>query len=165
MKTIRPTLPLALCALPVVLILGCSGGASPTAPTASLSLVSANVTVAGQTVNGMTLPRGHGEGSSTRFEAMLTDDRGPLTGQTAQVRYERPQGMGMMNSSGTMMLYDDGTHGDRRAGDGLYCYEDQAGEYGCHSADSPMGEYHYNFFGMDGGGNHSNHMQVTVTIR
>jgi hypothetical protein len=139
---------------------------SPTASrTASFAISSATLSVGGQVVNGMTLSRGHGQGASTRFEARMVDLQGqPVTGPTVRVRYQRPQGMGMMNSSGTMMLYDDGTHGDLVPGDGLYCYEDWAGDYGCHTASSPMGQYHYEFWGEDDAGRQCDPLTATVTI-
>jgi hypothetical protein len=121
--------------------------------------------VDGQVVNGMTLPPGHGSGASTRFEAMLVDRSGaPMTGSTMTVSFQRPAAMGMMGANGTMRLYDDGTHGDRTAGDGDYCYEDFAGDFGCHGEDAAMGQYHYDFWGMDSRGDESNHMVVVVTV-
>jgi hypothetical protein len=160
--------PLAPTLVVLALAASCNGDgiSSPTAPrTALVVLESATVSVGGQVVNGMTLPRGHGQGASTRFEAKIVDAQGrPMTGQTVSVRYQRPQGTGMMSSTGTMMLYDDGTHGDRVPGDGIYCYEDWAGDYGCHTASSPMGQYHYEFWGQDHGGQHSDHLTITVTI-
>jgi hypothetical protein len=152
----------------LALVAACDGGdaSSPTAPSsAPFALSSATVSVSGQVVNGMTLPRGHGEGASSRFEARMVDLQGrPVTGPTVSVRYQRPQGMGMMSSSGTIMLYDDGTHGDRVPGDGLYCYEDWAGDYGCHAASSPMGQYHYEFWGQDRDGRRCDPLTVTVTL-
>jgi hypothetical protein len=149
-------------------ILSCQGGggSSPTSPlTVQLSLQAATVSVGGQVVNGMTLPRGHGNGSSTRFEASLVDLGGmPMAGVTVTMSYQRPGSMGMMGTSGTLHLYDDGTHGDRTPGDGVFCYEDSTGDYGCHAADAPMGQYHYEFWGDDAHGHQSNRMAVTVTI-
>jgi hypothetical protein len=168
-RSIARLIPLGPALLGLVLFAACSGdgGGSPTAPASpQLVLQTATLSVSGQVVNGMTLPQGHGQGVSTRFAATMVNLQGqPMSGQNVQVRYQRPQGMGMMNPSGTMMLYDDGTHGDRVPNDGLYCYEDWAGDYGCHTASSPMGQYHYEFWGQDHGGQHSNHMTVTVTIR
>jgi len=73
-------------------------------------------------------------------------------------------GGGPGQNLGYMYLYDDGTHGDPTPGDGIYCYEDTQGQYGFHMANSPMGQYHYEFFGIDHDDHHSNHMQVQVTI-
>ena len=142
----------------------CGGDDGPTAPSSSaIALTGASVAVNGQIVNGQTLPRGHGQGGSTRFEASLMLGGRPAPGQVVQVRFDRP-GPGMMNTSGMFSLYDDGTHGDRMPGDGIYCYEDMAGQYGCHSEDARPGQYQYDFSGMHEGTHESNHMMVTVTI-
>ena len=61
-------------------------------------------------------------GNRMRVEAQL----GPGDASTiarVQVDYRGP---GMMGSSRRpMVLYDDGTHGDRAPGDGWYCYENE----------------------------------------
>ena len=144
---------------------GCGESKSPTAPVSGLTLASASVQVNGQSVDGQTLSRGHGQGSSTRFEASLTQDARSAPGQMVRVKFDRPGGPGMMNQGGMFTLYDDGTHGDRMPGDGIYCYEDTVGDYGCHTADSPSGQYHYDFYGMHQGMHESNHMVVTVMIK
>ncbi|MEO8198700.1 MAG: choice-of-anchor X domain-containing protein [Thermoanaerobaculia bacterium] len=166
---LAPALRAGFCALLPLLLAACGGGggSSPTAPSApTLVLQSATLSVAGQVVNGMTLPPGHNQGNSTRFEARLLDTQGmPHADGTMQIHYDRPSGMGMMGAtSGTMMLYDDGTHGDRTPGDGTYCFEDFVGEFGCNAVNSPMGEYHYDFWGQDPGGHQSNHLAVTVRL-
>jgi hypothetical protein len=76
----------------------------------------------------------------------------------------RADGHGSMMNGGRMTLYDDGTHGDRMPNDGIYCYEDFGGEYGCHGANAPMGRHDYDFFGMDHSNGETNHMLVTVTV-
>lgn len=143
---------------------GCGGSDGPTAPRRSeVAVTNASVMVNGQIVNGQTLPRVHGQGGTTRFEASLMLGGRPAPGQVVRVRFDRP-GPGMMNTTGTFSLYDDGTHGDRMPGDGIYCYEDTAGQYGCHSEDAQPGQYHYDFSGMHESMHESNHMQVTVTV-
>lgn len=158
---------LALLAISVAGI-GCSsseGDSGPTAPESQeFVLKSAVVSVNGDVVNGQTLPRGHGEGGSTRFEAEMMSNGLREPGATVWMQYDRPMGMNMMRHAGRLQLYDDGTHGDRVAGDGLYCFEDFEGEYGCHSAQAKMGEYHYEFHGEHDDGHESNHMTVTVRI-
>jgi hypothetical protein len=131
-----------------------------------LTLTTATVTVNGQVVNGMTIAPSQAQGSHTRFEARLMDTDGPAVGHTVQVAYQRPQGMmGMMGSaSGVMTLYDDGTHGDERPGDGVYCTEDWDGHYGFHMGSAQMGTYHYDFYGMHDDGHQSNHMEVSVSL-
>ena len=151
----------------VVLAVGCSGDgdSGPTAPeNQEIVLSTASISVNGSVVNGQTLPQGHGEGGSTRFEAEMMSNGLPSTGATVWMQYDRPMGMGMMRHTGRVELYDDGTHGDRVAGDGLYCLEDFEGEYGCHSKRAEMGEYHYEFYGEHDDGHESNHMTVTVRI-
>lgn len=143
----------------------CGGNDGPTEPSSSaITLRSALVKVDGQIVNGQTLPRGHGSGGSTRFEASLLLEERPAAGQVVRVQFDRPTSSGMMNTGGIFALYDDGTHGDTMPGDGIYCYEDVVGQYGCHRDDAAPGEYHYDFWGMHEGMHESNHMRVTVTI-
>jgi hypothetical protein len=129
----------------------------------SFMVSEAKVQVNGETVNGETLPQGQDLGDSTRFEATLVGLDGPERDLTVQVEYERPDGM-MMNADGTMLLYDDGTHGDPTPGDGIYCYEDRQGDYGFHMRDAPMGDYHYGFFATDRKERHSRHVDVIVTL-
>ncbi|HEU5249466.1 MAG TPA: choice-of-anchor X domain-containing protein [Thermoanaerobaculia bacterium] len=143
----------------------CGGNDGPTAPAASaVVLTNARVVVGGEIVNGLTLPRAHGEAGSTRFEASLLRDGRPAPGQVVRVQFDRPTNSGMMNTGGMFSLYDDGTHGDPMPGDGIYCYEDISGQYGCHSENAAPGQYHYDFWGMHDGMHESNHVMVTVTI-
>ena len=139
---------------------------TPTQPSSSaLVLQKAAVSVDGVVINGSTVSRDHGAGVSTRFEAHLVDLTGrPALGHTVLVDYIRPNGHGSMMNGGRMTLYDDGTHGDRMPNDGIYCYEDFGGEYGCHGANAPMGRHEYDFFGMDHSNGETNHMLVTVTV-
>ena len=162
---VRTATRLCLAAAAVSMLSACDGS-SPTEPRrGSLVLQQATVSVAGVTVNGATVPRGHGSGVGTRFEARLVDASGtPAAGHTARVAYTRPNGHGSMMDGGRMTLYDDGTHGDRMAGDGLYCYEDFGGDYGCHGDNAQMGQHRYDFYGMDHSGGESNHMMVTVEV-
>lgn len=155
-------LPLAVLFAAVGLVQACSTD-TPTAPTTpTLRLARAQVLVGGSAVNGMTMSVDHGAGEATRFEATLVAPLGPAHGYQVSVRYSRPGGM--MHNSGEFMMYDDGTHGDLVAGDGVYCYEDWDDEYGCAGEGMLPGEYHYDFFGMDHDGAHTNHMGVTVTL-
>jgi hypothetical protein len=134
----------------------------------SLQLSNAQVLVNGQLANGQTIQPGQVTGDSTFFQAMLTGPNGPALGEHVQVQYQTPGGGmgGMMggNGQGIMYLYDDGTHGDPIAGDGIYCFEDLQGQYGFHMHDAMHGQYHYEFYGLDHFENHTNHMNVLVTI-
>lgn len=151
----------------LILVAACSDSSSqsPTAPGPSpLVLQSASVSIDGQNVtNGTWNHQGHAA-ASTRFEARLHQDGMPVTGQWVYVDFDRPQGMGMMQHNGRFQLYDDGTHGDHVPGDGLYCLEDFDMHYGFHHGDAPHGEYHYEYFGEDHQGHHSNHFAVTVQV-
>jgi len=149
----------------------CSSPTAPEAPEpiaqAALRLTGAQVLVGGQSVNGQTMQAGHMEGGATLFKAtLLGPGNGPAVGHTVQVQYQTPGGGpgGMMNQQGVMNLYDDGTHGDPVAGDGVYCFEDQDGRFGVHMPWAPAGEYHYEFFGFDHQNHHSNHMEVSLTM-
>jgi hypothetical protein len=154
-------LPLGVLAAAVLLgSLACDGdGGSPTEPSGqNLSLVTAAVSVDGTVYNGGTFHHAQGHGDSTRFEARLILGGMPAPGGQMWV----DSGRGMMNER--FRLYDDGTHGDPLAGDGVYCLEDFAGEYGFHHAGAPHGQYHYDFWGEHDDGGHSNHMDVTVQV-
>ncbi len=156
---------IALLALTLPWALACGGGSSPTEPPgAALRLTQASVLVDGNLMNGMTVSMNHGSGGPTRFEATLQTVSGrPAAGRSVRVSYTRPGGM-MMNR-GEFTLYDDGTHGDHIAGDGIYCFEDWGWQYGCAGNGMYPGEYHYEFYGMHHDGAHSNHVNVQVTLR
>ena len=142
-------------------VVACSS--MPTTPGSPLLLAQARVLVGGEEVGGKTLPVGHGQGRATRFEAVLLDGQGrAVAGGRVLVDYQRPGGM--MHARGQFLLYDDGTHGDPVAGDGIYCFEDMEHEYGCSGEDMQPGAYHYEFFGVDHDGMHSNHRHVIVTL-
>ena len=164
-------LAVATAALLVLSLGACSSGSDSSSPTdppnSELTLTSADVLVSGQSVAGQTFSQGHGEGSSTRFEAELMLNGQMAPGQMAWLEFDRPMGMGngMMRHTDRVQMFDDGTHGDRVAGDGIYCLEDFKGDYGCHRADAEPGEYMYEFYGMHAtDGHETNHMQVKVTI-
>jgi len=134
------------------------------APTAEFVLSNAVVSVGGQPVNGQTVQHDHMQGSITFFQAMLQEGGHPALGQTVQVKYQWPGGMGMMHRQGIATLYDDGTHGDWQAGDGIYCFEDLQNVAGFCGQGAPDGVYHYEFWGEHHGGDHSNHVDVNVTV-
>lgn len=162
------SLAFAATALVVLSLVACSSGSGEDNPTSpanpDLVLTSADILVSGQSVAGGTFSQGHGEGSSTRFEAELMSNGQLAPGQMVWLEFDRPMGMGMGRHHNRVQMYDDGTHGDRIAGNGIYCLEDFAGDYGCHRADAEPGEYHYEFYGEHQDGHESNHMTATVTI-
>lgn len=163
----RPTRSRALQLLAVAgvgLALACDGSSSsPTAPTrVTFVMTSAEVQIDGQVVNGTVLPAHH-DGSPTRFEAHLEADGRPVTGGVVYCQYERP-GAGM-HHQGVFALHDDGTHGDRIPGDGLYCLRDDREQYGCHGGGAGPGTYHYEFWGRHPAWGETDHHRVTVTVR
>ena len=150
-----------------VSMLGCSGG-SPTAPlqpvpNTAFQMTSADLLVANQSVNGMTLVPGHGNGEPGLFEATLMMGGTPGSGHEVWVRFERPMGM-MGGSEGQFRLYDDGTHGDPTPHDGAYTFRDTGHRYDCEGAAMQDGEYHYEFWGQQDGGPESNHLHVRVWL-
>lgn len=149
-----------------VLVVGCSSGSnSPTQPggfAGELAVTSADLLVDGESVAGQTMPVGHGEGMAARFEAHLMMDGAPAPGYQMWVEYDRPMGMGPQQ--GRFRLYDDGTNGDRVPGDGIYCFEDFEGMYACHRNNARRGDYHYEFYGIDHQGEHTNHMDFMVHL-
>jgi hypothetical protein len=151
-------------ALPLLLV-ACAGPTSPVAPRAmGYWMASTQVIVAGASVNGMTMSRGQLVGDSTFFQGTLTGPSGPVPGETVQVLALTPHGPGMMLGQNVMTLYDDGTHGDPTPGDGTYGFEDLEGLFGFHMQHAPLGEYHYEFFGTYHDDEHTEHMEVVVTI-
>jgi hypothetical protein len=166
---------LAAIALSIVAA-GCGGDETPlspqqvmeplgyVSPMAQLTLSNATVSVGGQPVNGQTVQHGHMQGMNTFFQAVLQEGDHPALGQTVQVKYQWPGGMGMMNRQGIVTLYDDGTHGDWQAGDGIYCLDDFQHQAGFCGQGAPNGTYHYEFWGQGPGGHHSNHVDVAVSV-
>jgi len=66
---------------------------------------------------------------------------------------------------GTVLCYDDGTHGDDIPGDGIYHYMDPDNQIGCHGTGAPTGEYRYTFWCEDIYGQRSNDLSITVVRR
>lgn len=158
---------LALLALTAV---ACGGGGddgSPTAPgTSPLTMTAASVHVDGQRVDdGATYRHPHGgSAGSTLFRAVLERDGVPVTGQDVICRFDLPQEGHRHQHRGEFHLYDDGTHGDPQAGDGVYHHEDHAGRYGFHHQGAHHGEYHYEMWGQGPQGGESNHRMIDVTV-
>lgn len=167
---LRATVSLSPLAILVIALAACGGDGGSSSPTApadrTLVLSEASILVDGQVVppDG-TFRHNHGRASApaaTRFEARLLEDGAPAVGRRVQVSFERPGGM--MHRSGSFFLYDDGTHGDHVAGDGLYCLEDPDGAYGFHHMGAAHGEYHYDFCGLYPDGAETNHHLFHVTV-
>lgn len=153
----------------------CDGGRSPTEVTglAPVTLSEATVSVDGQVVNGDTYVP-HGQAQSTLFEARFRRQGAPATGLSVWVEGVRHDhgaagrhDQAVHHPDGVPFrfhLFDDGTHGDPLAGDGIYCLEDAQGHYGFHHLDADHGEYHYDFWGEHFDGHHSNHMTIVVEV-
>jgi hypothetical protein len=75
----------------------------------------------------------------------------------------RSMGPMMGGFTGSVLCYDDGTHGDPIAGDGIYHYMDPQDQIGCHGVNAPSGDYHYTFWCEDIHGQRSNTATVTVS--
>lgn len=159
-------------ALAVLLLTAAACGEDhPTRPgdenASDLTLSAATVSVDGQSLDGQDIRQEHLSGP-VRYEARLADHHGnPVVGGRVRVRYGMSDRMGHMGEymhQGEFYCYDDGTHGDRVPGDGRYCFLDDAQQYGCHRADARVGEYRYEFCGLDQHGHESNRMRVTVRL-
>jgi len=146
------------------MLLGCDD--STQVQTAAPALSDAKVSVAGQSLDGLTIRQGEYDGV-VRYEARLVDAQGePMSGYRVRVQVAKPGMMGGMHPSmDEFYCYDDSTHGDPMPGDGVYCYADSSQEYGCHRAGAQFGSYHYDFCGVDGHGHESNHMGVRVRLQ
>ncbi len=165
---------LSIATIAVAILVLAAGGCSednPTQPadssTGDLALSEAKVSVDGQSLNGQDISQGSHAGP-VRYEARLADHHGnPVTGGQVQVRYGMGGMMGHMNGymhEGEFYCYDDGTHGDPVAGDGIYCFVDEAQAYGCHRDGAQPGEYRYEFCGFDQHGHESNRMDVRINL-
>lgn len=151
----------------LVFVAACDGSSSsPTGPaTTKLTLATAEIEVDGTRVGDAWQHPGRDVGS-TRFEARLMANGVPAAGHHLFVEVTPPQGMGgHMWSQHRFELWDDGTHGDPVAGDGIYCLEDLEGQHGFHHAGARHGEYHYEFWGAHHDDfSQSNHMRRTVRV-
>lgn len=152
----------------MVVGLGCDGSSSsPTAPSVErLSLVTASIEADGAPVGDAYQHGDHG-GGSTFFTARLVSGSNPGAGHYVYVHATPPGGMGGMGMWGShqFQLWDDGTHGDPVAGDGVYCLEDFSGEHGFHHAGARHGEYHYEFWGAHRSDfAETNHIRRTIRV-
>ena len=143
---------------------GCSSGSSPVSPVRANAIEAAHVLVGGAPVEGAVVV---GERGVTVFQVRLRDrDASSLAGVRRMVlRYDIP-GMGMMgNRVGEVLCYDDATHGDDIAGDGVFHRLDSDGSMGCGGATSPAGAYGYGFQCDTIAGGSCGEMMLHVTRR
>jgi hypothetical protein len=139
----------------------------PTSRPGPPSVSDAQVLVQGRAVQGVVV---EGTDDPTLFRVRVHAPGGLSTIQRVSLRYTQPgsnhHGGPMMGGfGGTVYCYDDGTHGDDIAGDGIYHFMDPQDAIGCHGIGAPSGEYHYEFWCDDIYGQQSNVASVTVTRR
>lgn len=99
------------------------------------------------------------------FKGQFTDPDGDHTISKAMVSYN--VNMGMMNHSGEITIWDDGTHGDVTPGDGWYHMEDEMEQMMLLMGiqwSQMMGDYSFEFYCIDEDGNESNHFKVHLDI-
>jgi hypothetical protein len=137
--------------------------ARPAPPTVS----DAQVLVAGRAIQGVVV---EGTDDPALFRVRIHAPGGFSTVRRVVLEYAQPgpnhHGGPMMGGfRGTVLCYDDGTHGDDIAGDGIYHFMDPDDGIGCHGIGAPPGEYHYEFWCEDVFGQRSNVASVTVTRR
>lgn len=149
---------IAACSEDVSTMTGSS--AMPGAPTVS----NAAVMVGGVAVQGRVTG---GTGEPALFRVQVHAPGGPSTVQRVVLQYQQPgpnhHGGPMMGGyQGTVLCYDDGTHGDDIPGDGHYHFLDPQNQIGCHGYGAPRGEYQYHFWCEDVYNQRSNTATVTV---
>ena len=145
-------------------------GAGPTSPAGLVPTIqSAQVLVGGRPVQGVVV---EGTDEPTLFRVHVIAPEGLQSIERVVLRYTQPGpnhgglGPGMMGGfRGTVLCYDDGTHGDDIAGDGIYHFMDPDDAIGCHGVGAPSGEYRYEFWCEDVHGQQSNVVTVTVNRR
>ena len=139
----------------VVTLASCSSGSglptsSPTS-TKPPAVTAAAVLVRGIPVAGVVRV---GSDEPSLFQARVNAPGGlPSIGRVV-MEYAQPgpnhHGGSMMGGfRGTVMMYDDGTHGDDIAFDGIYHFMDPENQVGCHGITAPRGEYRYSFWCED----------------
>lgn len=147
---------------------GCSGDhaatMAPTSMPGAPTVSNAQVLVAGQSIQGLVV---EGTNEPSLFRVRVDAPGGLSTVQRVVLRYSQPgrnhhSGMMMGGFGGTVLCYDDGTHGDDVAGDGIYHFMDPDEDIGCHGIEAPLGEYHYEFWCEDNFGQQSNVAAVTI---
>ncbi|HSF15057.1 MAG TPA: hypothetical protein VLK65_05855 [Vicinamibacteria bacterium] len=137
---------------------------APATRPAPPSVSNAQVLVGGQAIEGAVV---EGTGESALFRVRIHAPGGLGTIQRVVLRYSQPgpnhHGGPMMGGfRGTVLCYDDGTHGDDVPGDGIYHFMDPDDAIGCHGFEAPPGPYHYEFWCEDVFGQQSNVASVTI---
>ena len=165
MKT-KQRSPLALALLTAAFFTGCSDSpASPDLASAAATVTDPQVLVGGVSVQGTVAA---GTGQPAVFRVRVHAPLGLPSIRRVVLQYSQPgpnhHGGPMMGGfNGTRLCYDDGTHGDDVAGDGIYHFMDPDQNIGCHGIGAPPGEYHYSFWCEDIHGQRSNTASLTIT--
>jgi len=164
----RYSFPLLLVSALATGVVGCSdehpATAGPTSMPKAPTVSNAQVLVAGQSIQGLVV-EGTNEPSLFRVRVHAPGDLSTI--QRVVLRYSQPgpnhHGGPMMGGfRGTVLCYDDGTHGDDVPGDGIYHFMDPDEDIGCHGIEAPPGEYRYEFWCEDVFGQQSNVAPVTI---
>lgn len=167
MRNLAPFLHMTL--LMGIGLLACSDDGSslmgPTSRPNPPAITSAEILVHGQSVQGVVT---RGTDAPALFRVRVHAPGGLPTIQRVVLSYTQPganhHGRSMMGGfRGTVFCYDDGTHGDDVAGDGIYHFMDPDDAIGCHGVGAPPGDYHYEFWCEDVFGQRSSVRSVTVT--
>jgi hypothetical protein len=122
------------------------------------------VLVGGVLVEG---PVSRGSDEPALFRVHVRAQGGLATIRRVVLQYAQPgpnhHGGPMMGGfSGTVICYDDGTHGDDLPGDAIYHYMDPENQIGCHGRNAPAGDYRYSFWCEDRIGRRSNIATLNV---
>lgn len=137
----------------------CGSDEDPTSPASLPSIGSLGISIDGVEVANRTIERGMG--SATLFRARPSTS---MPGLMVHVDYDAPGSM-MGGRHGSMMLYDDGSHGDPHAGDGEYCYEEHGEMMGMHAGGAMPGHYGFEFYCTEPGGGHGPGSDCWVDVR
>lgn len=138
----------------------------PGAPSRQAPFVSdPHVLVGGVSVHGIVT---EGTDEPSLLEVRVHAPSGLPSIQRVVLQYSQPgpnhHGGPMMGGfRGTALCYDDGTHGDDIAGDGIYHFMDPDQNVGCHGVGAPPGEYQYSFWCEDIYGQRSNTASIRIT--
>jgi hypothetical protein len=157
----------------VALALAVSCSDSSSSPTASTgrpqapTVTDPEVLVGGVPMSGLAAVSGD---ESSLFRIRPHAPGGLSSIRQVTLHYQQPgpnhHGGGMMTSfSGTVLCYDDGTHGDEVPGDGIYSFMDPDDDIGCGRFHAPSGEYQYQFWCEDVYGQRSETVSVVIERR
>lgn len=121
-------------------------------------------------VNDMNISNGNlsnpNQNDRIRLKAQFSDPQGNQTIRNAVATYSH--GMGMMDHTVQLTMWDDGTHGDDVPGDGWFHMEDEMADMMSqmgHGWNQIMGDYRFDIYCFDEDGNESNHISVHMTIQ